>query len=178
MTKRHERKERTNAVLAEPEFIDRVCEMIVDRCTLDAVAKEFNISYHVLHRWIHEDSARVKQYAAALEARVHGLSETVIGAMLRSATADIRKLYDDGGVIVSPHKLPNELADVVSSVKHVVTEEGKETTEYRLMDRGQSQASLARVLGLFKDKLEMNVTGSLAQRMDAAAVRRRKASEK
>jgi hypothetical protein len=161
--------------MVEPEFIEHVCAMIVDRATLDVVAKHFDIPYFMLHRWIHEDIPRLKMYTAALESRAHGLSEVVLGAMLRSATSDVRKLYDGEGKLIDPQKLPDDMADVVSSVKDVTSEAGTRTREYKLNDRSSARSDLARVLGLFRDRVDVNVSGNLAQRLDAAARRRKSA---
>jgi hypothetical protein len=169
--KKRARRELYAATVAEPGFIDRVCDLILDRNTLDGVAKQLDVPYFVLHKWIHDDSARVKQYAAALEARNSSLSETVIGAMMRTATADIRQLYDADGRPIDPQKLPDSMADVLTGVKDTRTELTV-SREYKLADRNTAQANLARVLGMFKDKLDLNVSGSLAARMDAAARRK------
>jgi phage terminase small subunit len=79
---------------------------------------------------------------------------------------DPRKLYDDTGTPISPHGLDDDTAmalagmDVTEKIVETATKEGSNTvsfrnTKYKYPDKKGIRDSLARIHGLFNDKLSI-----------------------
>jgi phage terminase small subunit len=94
--------------------------------------------------------------------------DEILESYTKSLRFDPRKLYDDTGTPLSPHELDDDTAmalagmDVTEKIIETATKEGSNTTsfrntKYKYPDKKGILDSLARIHGLFNDKL--NVSG-------------------
>lgn len=152
METKRQKAEREAAFLREPEAIESLCAFIVERGTLAEWCKANNLRYAPTYAWLHDVASpdRLEAYTKALEGRQAALSDLVIGGLRDIAGADVRKLYDDKGKLLDPHKLPDELARVVTSY-----EEDKDgCVKAKIESRGKGHELLGRALGLYRDRVE------------------------
>lgn len=157
-----ERRERERALLSEPDFIDHICdEVACTTNTLSDIARHFDIRYHELHSWVHNDADRLKKYAEALEARNSNLQDRVLRALLKIAEFDIRDLYDEEGHIKDIQDMPDHVARVISSLEMnvVVGNDGKisnKINKVKLADRMRGLEGIGRHAKMFTDKVEVD----------------------
>ena len=84
--------------------------------------------------------------------------ERVVLEERRIAFCDIRGLFQ-GGQILSPEKLPEELARAVSNVEVTEKPNGEITYKYRFWDKGHALKRLSKNLGLYeKDNQQRGIT--------------------
>lgn len=89
-------------------------------------------------------------------------AETILSELLKLATSDIRKLFDDEGVLLPPKMWPNDIAPAVASIQVDELfdfEDGKKTKigltkKVKLWDKNQALDKLAKHLGLLVEKIE------------------------
>lgn len=114
--------------------------------------------------------------------RAHRLRVTddrIINAYATLALSDVRDVVtwnDDAATIRDSNELTEDQAMLVQSVtrKERTLKSGETivTTEVRLADRKAAIDALARIRGLFKDKLEVETVGGIADEMEAMRRRR------
>jgi terminase small subunit-like protein len=168
---RRERREREQALYAEPEWLNQLCSFIADRGTLDRWCKQHDVRYLATHEWLHADADRLKHYTAALEVRNAALTDRVISGLSAIADSDHRQAFDKRGHMLKPHKLPDSIAAAVSGIDVTKNERGEQVTKLRLNDRSRGHELLGRHLGMFKDKLDVTIDSSFAARLEAARAR-------
>lgn len=156
MRKTRERRERLQAMLAEPETFDALCEFIVESGTLAEWCRKHDVKYVEVHAWLHDvdHPTRLERYTLALEGRDSHMGDMLKAGLRDIAMADIRKLYDGKGKLLDPHKLPDELARVVAEVHEDEDERGKVKRKVRLESRKGGHELLGRALGLYRDRIE------------------------
>lgn len=174
---RAQRRERLTAILAEPETITLICEHIAERGTLWEWTRERDIPYNEVHGWIHNDHDRLVQYTNALEARTASLTDTVITGLRRVVEADPRKMFDKNGKLLAMHELPDDLALATAGMEVTEDKKGNPVTKLRINDRGRGHELLGKHLGMYKDKLDVTVSGDLASRLAAGRKRAAGASK-
>lgn len=116
-------------------------------------------------------------------AKVDLSAEKVLTEILKLATSDLRKLFDDKGGLLPPEKWPDDVAASVSSIEidELFDGFGQDrhqigfTKKVRLWDKTKSLELLGRHLKLFTDKLEVEGDLSIAESMRKA---RERAKEK
>ncbi len=91
-------------------------------------------------------------------------AETILTELLRLATSDIRKLFNENGGILPPNEWPDDIAKAVSSIQ--VDElfdydNGQKnqvglTKKIKLWDKNAALDKLAKHLGLLVDRIEVN----------------------
>lgn len=92
--------------------------------------------------------------------------DEILEGYTKSLRFDPRKLYDDTGTTLSPHELDDDTAmvlagmDVTEKIVETATKEGSNTvsfrnTKYKYPDKKGILDSLARIHGLFNDKLNV-----------------------
>jgi hypothetical protein len=170
MSKR-EKAEREQAVLSEPEALDRLCAHIAERGSLDSWCKAESLRYLPVHDWIHSDAERLGRYSKALEAKDRRLTDRVLDGIDRLVDFDPRLAFDDKGKPLQPHKLPDSVALATSGIERTLDEDGRELVKLRVVSRERGLELAGRRLGLFKDKLELSGNVGLAERLTAARKR-------
>ena len=109
------------------------------------------------------------------EKRTEITQDRVLQEYARLAFFDPRKLFDATGRPLSINELDDDTAAVIAGldVVNVGNEElGEgEVLKLKLADKKGALDSVARHLGMFNDKLDVNISGSLAERL--ARARRR-----
>lgn len=175
---RREKVEYEQALLAEPETLDDLCALIADRRTLSEWCKAKSVRYMVAYNWLHDDKDRLSRYSKALEVRNAHLSDRVITGLVAISDADHRQAFDKKGKLLQPHQLPDSLVGAVAGIDIVTGERGERTTKLKLNDRGQAHERLGRHLGMFRDRLEVDMNHSFAAKLEAARQRVAKAKQK
>lgn len=110
--------------------------------------------------------------------RVTVQADVVLREILKLATSDVRKLFDEQGRLLPPSMMPDDIAASVSSIEVVTTRipgtdpvEVEHTAKIKLWDKKGSLELLGRHLKLFTDKVEVEVNEALASRIKAARER-------
>lgn len=113
--------------LNDENFLELLCAHIAMGGSPIDFCSTHTIPYNKLITWLNADApsgARMKQYAAALDARNEWFIQRVMLEIGRISTIDIRKAFDDSGNLLNVKELPPELAAVVSNVEILETFEG------------------------------------------------------
>lgn len=123
------------------------------------------------------------EIAAAIEAaqaersqRTNITADRVLLEMARIGFADVRKIFTPGGALLPPVDMDDETAAAVASVEVVERrlrgENGETEVEHvrkiKMNDKLGALTQMGRHLGLFTDKLEVNASGELAERLARA----------
>lgn len=122
-----------------------------------------------------EIQAELSSRLKARERRTEITQDRVLKEYARLAFFDPRKLFDADGKPVPIHQLDDDTAAVVAGLDVASignSESGLgEVLKIKLADKKGALDSVARHLGMFNDKLDVNVTGSLAERLARARKR-------
>jgi phage terminase small subunit len=115
--------------------------------------------------------------------RVEVNQDTVLRELLRIATADIRNLFHPDGRLKKPEELDDDTAAAIASIEVVVRpvagsdgEEVEHVAKLKAWDKPRALEMLGRHLALFKDAIDLNVTGGLGERLAKARARRQAAA--
>lgn len=159
------RRERFLSAVAEPEFLEDLCDKISDGKNLADIAIDMEANYRWLFDWVNsaEHPERLEMFEAAKKARDSMSSESLIGQMHTIANLDIRDAFDAHGELLPPHEMPAHVAKAVVSVDTMIDEKGKETRKIKFVDRAQMIALGGRRQRMFVDKVELNGSMSLEQ---------------
>lgn len=168
---RKEKREKETAIFAEPETLDDLCDFISggdgnSAGTLAGWCQKMGVRYTPAYTWLHDPEVpeRLKAYVKALEARNARLIDSVIEGAAGSAKLDIRKLFDAQGAMLSPEKLPDEVAQSVTAIEEdetqMVGKDGesgvvKVKRKVKIESRQGAREQLGRHLGMFKDGVEL-----------------------
>lgn len=108
---------------------------------------------------------------AKLMEKLEITTEDVLKRYERWAGFDLRKLYDADGKLKPIRDLDEETAAGIAEIDIVKKSGGETIQRVKLVDRLGANNSLARCLGMFRDRVELNVPGALAAQLDAARKR-------
>ena len=134
---------------------------------------------------IGEENLKKPDIAAAVQKAMDARSQEVkidankvLSEIGKLAFADIRKIFDGSGRLLPVHQLPDEIAASVSSIEVVTSRvpggepaEVEHTAKIKFWDKRGSLELLGRHLKLFTDKLDVQVTDGLADRLARARKR-------
>lgn len=128
------------------------------------------IGFQLLHNTSVKES--IAERMKAREKRTEITQDRVLQEYARLAFLDPRNLFDETGRPKSIKDLDEDTARAiigldVANVGNSEVGEG-EVLKYRLADKKGALDSVARHLGMFNDKLDVNVTGALAERLARA----------
>lgn len=131
--------------------------------------------------------AEIQRQMDARASKVGVTSELVLGELLKIATFDIRKAFDEGGNLLPINELPEEIAKSISGietyVENVIGPEDNDdsdedqpkvigtTKKIKFWDKTKSLELLGRHLKLYTDKIEVKADLSLAETMRKARER-------
>ena len=103
-------------------------------------------------------SEAVQKAMAKREERTEITQDRVLKEYAKLAFLDPRRFYDDDGQLLQVHELPEDVAAALSSME-VVTERAGElelaVRKIKFSDKKAALDSIARHLGMFKDKTEL-----------------------
>lgn len=121
-------------------------------------------------------ASAVETAMAARAERTHITQDRVLQELARIAFFDIRKLYNADGTMKRPDQLDDEAAAVLSGLDVVEMTGGDEslplsTKKAKVFDKTSALTLAMRHLGMLNDKLEVEVSSSLAERMRSARER-------
>lgn len=160
-------------------------QRFVDEYLVDCNATQAAIRAGYSERTAKEQGARLLtnvHVSAALAKRQGKLAEKyevtqerVIQAIAQVAFGDIRKMFDENGALRKPSEWDDETAASVAGMDVVTVQAGEGAVEYvakiKRTDRLRAIDQLARHLALYNDRLEVNVTEGLAERVARAKAR-------
>ncbi len=116
-------------------------------------------------------AAAIAAERAALSARLGVDAERVIGEYVRIGFADLRKIFDANGNLLHPRFMDDDTAAAIAEVEVSKKAGGETVHKIKRVDKKGALDSLARALGLFRDKPEAGDADNLAERLDAARKR-------
>lgn len=103
-------------------------------------------------------SEAVQKAMAKREERTEITQDRVLKEYAKLAFLDPRRFYDDDGQLLQVHELPEDVAAALSSME-VVTEKAGDlelaVRKIKFSDKKAALDSIARHLGMFKDKTEL-----------------------
>lgn len=110
------------------------------------------------------------------EDRLQVRQDNILREVGRIALFDPRKIFDEHNALLPPTEWPDEIASAVSSVKimEIRDAEGNvigETKEVKFWNKTDALTLGARHLGMLNDKLQLDVTDNLADRLARARAR-------
>jgi phage terminase small subunit len=98
-------------------------------------------------------------------------TERVIAEYVRIGFADMRKIFDANGNLLHPRFMDDDTAAAIAEVEVSRKAGGETLHKVKRVDKKGALDSLARVLGLFRDKPDGGEADNLAERLDAARKR-------
>lgn len=128
-----------------------------------------------------EIAAIVAEQMAKRSARTEITADRVLQELARIGFADVRRIFTPGGGLLTPTDMDDDTAAAVASVEVVErprrNEAGEVEIEHvrkiKLNDKLGALTQMGRHLGLFTDKLELEVGTELAERLTRARLRQR-----
>lgn len=165
-TKRR-RIETERLLLLEPSTLDAICEDVSYHGSLGKWCHNHGVSYRNVHGWLHADPQRLKAYTVALEVHTARLTEKVKGRMELLLDADVRQVFTKGGKMKRPDRLPDSVAGAVSEIR----QGGRGGDSVKLVPPDRAVELAGRHLGMFREKVDLEVSGSLSTRLAAARAR-------
>lgn len=110
------------------------------------------------------------------EERLQVKQDNVLREIGRIALVDPRLAFDDNNALLPPKDWPDEIAAAISSIKvfEVVNADGEkvgETKEIKFWNKAEALTLAARHLGMLNDKVTLDVTDELADRLARARQR-------
>lgn len=110
----------------------------------------------------------------ARERRTEITQDRVLLELSRLAFFDIRKIYEPDGSLKKVTDLDDDTAAAIAGIEAIeVDTDGRlvVTKKFKFSDKNAALTNAMRHLGMFDDKLNLNVTGSLAERLARARAR-------
>lgn len=123
-----------------------------------------------------EVAAALSLAQAARAIRTEITQDRVLAELARIGFADVRRLFTEGGTMITPSDLDDEIAPAVASVevveRRIRGEDDKIEVEHvrkiRLNDKLGALTQIGRHLGMFVDKVELSGKVGLAERLEGA----------
>lgn len=117
----------------------------------------------------------VAERMKAREKRAEITQDRVLAELAKIAFGDVRGMFDEAGRLLPIHKLSDEQAAALAAMDLTLVPAGDgevlEVRKVKRWDKAKALELLGRHLGLWNDKLDLNVTGALADRLARARSR-------
>ena len=99
--------------------------------------------------------------------------DDVVNQYKRFAFSDLRKFFNKDGTLKSIHELDDDTAQALAGMDIAELISGKDgpiinTKKIKVVDKLKALDSIARHFGMFKDKVEVDLAGGLADRLAKA----------
>lgn len=114
-----------------------------------------------------EIAAAIEAGRAKLTEKLELSPERVLRRLSEWGFADPREMYDAQGQLLHPKFMPDHVAVAVSEI-----EQTAKGIKIKRVDPLGAMNTIAKVLGMVRDKLDVNVSGDLASKLDAARKRK------
>jgi phage terminase small subunit len=118
----------------------------------------------------------VQEAMKARSDRTEITQDRVLQELARLAFFDARKMFNGDGSPKAIHELDDDTAAAISGLDVVNVGNSEigigQVLKYKTADKGAALANAMRHLGMFNDKLDVNVTNTLAERLARAKKRR------
>lgn len=118
--------------------------------------------------------------AAANQKRQHRTEITqdrVLQELARLGFSDLRRIFAEDGRLLRPEEWPDDVAASVASIEVVTRSVGEGDVEHvakvKLWDKPKAIEMIGRHLAMFTDKLEVDVTDGMAERLKRGRERAR-----
>ncbi len=150
-------RERFEAVIAKPDILDRILEQVANGGSLVAMARFWSISHRKLYNWIKAQPGGIAGYDDALRLRREWILESTMSSLNSDSQSTVKRLYDENGDLIPPHKLDDETAASIQSVTQktkVGLDSTEITQEYKFVDKLKARDMILRTEGKYLDKVE------------------------
>jgi hypothetical protein len=156
-----------------PKLMDAVFLHISGGGSLTDFADLWNIDFAYVWQWVESNPERAATHKSATKARSDWATEKCLAHLRASATFDIRKLYDEKGVLLAPHKWPEEVAAAVAGldVSEQYDKDGKITAHVKKTKMNDKLAAIKMQLtveGKFIEKKELTGKFTIADLVGAS----------
>lgn len=147
---------RVAALLDDPNFMESICEKIANGDSLIRIAKDLDLKFTDILKWIRTNADRSSRYNAALNDRNEYVIESTLNMLQDASQFDVRRLYRNDGSQKAPHEFDDQTARAVVGIKP--TEWGN---EIKLADKMKAAEMIAKHHGLFIERHEVKAEMSL-----------------
>lgn len=114
-------------------------------------------------------ASAIRQHQEQLRAKSGASAERVVEELARIGFADPRRVFGADGVLLDPRNFPEDLARAVSSIevtrtaprknfKGEIVEPGSTTAKIRFWEKPKALHTMAHILGMLKEKVELSGT--------------------
>lgn len=118
----------------------------------------------------------IQEAMKARSDRTEITQDRVLQELARLAFFDARKMFNGDGSPKAIHELDDDTAAAISGLDVVNVGNSEigigQVLKYKTADKGAALANAMRHLGMFTDKLDVSITGALAERLARAKKRR------
>ncbi len=123
--KKRERRQRTEALFADPASLDMLCGRIAAGETLAAISRELDIKFRDLTGWLEGDADRRKRYKAALDVRDQHHKDHVVDEMMNLLKIDITEAFKPDGTLKAIEDMPEGVRKFIAGIENEELFEGK-----------------------------------------------------
>lgn len=177
---RRERRERTDALLADAETIDHICGDIASGATLSEWCKQRDVSFNVVNSWIEDHEDNKKRYLDAVAIRDSHNRDVVTTTLRTVADFDPAEAFKkEDNTLLDIHDMPISIRKAIVSITVYEEFEGRGeertlvgyTKEIKFSDRVSGAANLGKTLKMLTEKREHDVTPGLADLLSGAVAK-------
>lgn len=156
------RKERTEAKLAEPEFLDTVIDNVANGGSLVTLCETWDIRFSDAIRWIYAADDRKKAYEQALVNQSEWMVARVLSELKSIGMVDVRQVFEDDGSLKAPNTWPEPVARAIAGVDIFEEFEGRGedrkqigwTKKLKMNDKVRALELLGKHLKMFAERHE------------------------
>lgn len=169
------------AVISDPDRMKKICTHLSAGGTLIDYCKLVGQTYTEVHSWIIGDEARLAAYESAKLSRQEWLFERVLSEYKALSTFNIADIYGKSGELKPMSEWSKEAQAAVAKVETIeqfemvdgVRESVGELKKVAVWDKTKTLEALGRYLKMFREQIDVNVTGELSVRgaLDEAEAR-------
>lgn len=170
-SKKRERRERTAALLAAPDTLDKLILHVTSGGTLTEFCKAHDVPYNLVSAWLASDDKRDEAYRSAMSKRDEQNKDVIIGQLREMSSADIAEAFDKATNTLLPiHDIPPNVRAMIAAIEVEELFEGRGDNrtqigylkKIKLWDRNKAVETFARHHKMLVDKVEHNADQTLA----------------
>jgi hypothetical protein len=157
--------ERTERVLSEPGFMEKIYDAVTMGGSLADIADARNIRYSALSKFVNTEKNK-DLMVEALDMRRQYVADKIFKETALLASSDVRKLFNDDGTLKPPTEWPEDVARAVDNleIKEVIGIDGEKVAEMKRVKLGnklQALKLLGSEVNMFVDKKEHGISDDL-----------------